>query len=363
MEKNEEEVTKKAISKKVKGANTDKIIIASIVVFCVVFAFAIFGVFYYNTNLKPIAKFDGGTLTISEYTVYYKMYAQYLTYSGYSEEDIPNEIAQQAALEKILVTEAKNAGMKISDEDKKEIDDMFLEKETVEQYKQMGFDMTALKNVFYDNAIINQYIEKLQQEATNEEIESYIKTSYGEDADLTEYVTRHILFKTIDTNTRQPLSDDEKAAAKQKAEEVLARALNGEDFETLAKENSEDTTAQDGGLYKMYADGRTDSAYSKAVMELQVGGITATLVESSYGYHIIKLDNKVENGRLNSETERSSYVNRKITTITEEKNLQVDEIALKKVVETITGKKATAENNAVENETSNETVDNTTTEE
>lgn len=363
MEKNDEEVTKKAISKKVKGDNTDKIVISGIVLFCVVFALAIFGIFYYNSNLKPIAKFDGGTLTISEYTVYYKMYAQYLTYSGYSEEEIPNEIAQQAALEKILVTEAKNSGIQISEEDKKEIDEMFQDENTVSQYKQMGFDLVALKDIFYNNSIINSYIDKLTEEATDEDIIAYIKSSYGEDADLTEYVTRHILFKTMDTSTRQPLSDEEKAAAKQKAEAVLTRALNGEDFETLAKENSEDSTAEEGGLYKMYADGRTDSAYSKAAMSLEVGGITATLVESSYGYHIIKLDDKIENGRANSETEREEYVNMKISNITEEKNLSIDSVALAKAVETITGKKATNENNAVENGITNEAVDNTTTEE
>ncbi|MDO4283559.1 MAG: peptidylprolyl isomerase [Clostridia bacterium] len=352
MDNKEQDVSKKEkkeISKKVKGANTDKIVIASIVIFCIVFAFGIFGIYYYNSNLKPIARFDGGNLTISEYTVYYRMYAQYLSYAGYSEDEIPGEIAQQAALEKVLVTEAKNAGMTLSDEDKAEVDEMFADEDRVAQYKEMGFDITALKNVFYDNAIITAYIEKLQEDASDEEIINYIQTTYGEDANLTEYVTRHILFLTVDASSGVELSDDKKAEAKQKAEAVLARALNGEDFEELAKENSEDSTAADGGLYKMYLDGRTDDAYEAAVKELKVGEITAALVESSYGYHIIKLDAINENGRANSQTERSNYINKKIANITNEKNLEIDEKALQKAVETITGKTASANNTTSDN--------------
>lgn len=362
MENKEQDVSKKekkAISKKVKGANSDKIVIASIVIFCLVFAFAVFGIYYYNSNLKPIAKFDGGTLTISEYTVYYKMYAQYLAYCGYSEDEIPGEIAQQAALEKVLVTEAKNAGMTISEEDKQEVDEMFADEDTVAQYEAAGFDLTALRNIFYDNAIITAYVEKMQEEASDEDIINYIKTTYGEDANLTEYVTRHILFLTVDSSTGVDLSDDKKAEAKSKAESVLARALNGENFEELAKENSEDSTAADGGLYNMYLDDRTDDAYEAAVKQLQVGGITTALVESSYGYHIIKLDAINENGRANSETERSNYINKKIANITVEKNLVVDEEALAKAVETITGKTASEGNNTI-NSTSSDSVDTTT---
>ena len=332
------------LSKKVRGENSDKIVIASIVIFCVVFAFAIFGVYFYNTNLKAIAKFDGGNLTISEYTVYYKMYAQYLAYSGYSEEEIPEEIAQQAALEKVLVLEAKNAGMTLSDEDKKEVDEMFEDETRVSQYKEMGFDIAALKNIFYNNAIITAYMEKLENEATEEEVVNYIKSVYGEDANLTEYVTRHILFLTVDATTGVDLSDDKKEEARQKAEAVLARVLNGENFEELAKEYSDDSTAENGGLYNMYLDDNTDDSYESAVLNLQVGGITTSLVESKYGYHIIKLDAINENGRANSENERANYINKKISTITTEKNLSIDEKALQKAVEAITGKTATAAN-------------------
>ncbi len=357
MENTEAVKEQKQISKKLKGANSDKIIIGSIIAICLIVAFGLFGVYYYNSTLKPIAKFDGGTLTISEYTVYYKLYAQYLAYYGYSEEEIPDEIAQQAALEKILLVEAQNAGMTISEEDKQEIDQMFEDEESVAQYEENGFDLVALRQVFYNNCVITDYIDKLEAEATDEEVTDYIKSTYGESADLNEYVTRHILIKTIDSSYND-LSDEEKEIARQKAQDLLTRALNGEDFEQLARDNSEDSTASDGGKYLMYMDGYTDDAYETAVKGLQVGQITTSLVESSYGYHIIKLDAINENGRVNNTTDRSAYVNKKIADMTQEKNLEINEDAVIKAVETITGRKITTTNNDT---TNNTTVDDTTT--
>ena len=341
---------KKEISKKVKGANTDKIVIASIVVVCLLVAFGIFGIYFYNSNLKPVAKFDGGSVTVSVYSVYYQMYAQYLAYYGYDEDKIPMEVAQQAALEKVLLVEAKNAGLTLTDEDKKEIDEMFENKEQLEYFEKQGFDIGALRQVYYNNCIITNYVKKLEDEATDEEILAYIKDTYGEEnPDLTEYTTRHILLLTVNSSTGASLSDEEVAAKKEKAEAILAQALNGGDFSTLAKENSEDSTATNGGLYTMYMDGNTDEAYANAVKELEVGGITTTLVKSAYGYHIIKLDSKTENGRLKNETERSAYINKKVANLTENRNLEINQTAVEKAVEAITGKKtstsSTSENN------------------
>ena len=185
--------------------------------------------------------------------------------------------------------------------------------------------MDELKRIFYYDEIINKYTEKLEEEVTDEEMTEYIKSTYGEDSNFNEYVTRHILFLTTDTSTNASLSDEEKEEKRVKAEEVLARALSGENFEDLAKEFSEDSTASDGGLYKMYLNNTTDEAYESAVLGLEVGGITTSLVESSFGYHIIKLDAINENGRVNSEYERSSYVNDKISTLTTEKNLAIND--------------------------------------
>ena len=94
---------------------------------------------------------------------------------------------------------------------------------------------------------------------------------------------------------------------------------------------------------------------------MQVGDIV--LVESTYGYHIIKLNSITENGRSKSEYDRENYVNGNLNNISVEKNFKVNEDKIKKAVEQITGKSSSSENttDATTNETTNSTTDTTTT--
>lgn len=88
---------------------------------------------------------------------------------------------------------------------------------------------------------------------------------------------------------------------KAKAEEILARARNGEDFAALANEFSEDPGNKDpktgegkGGLYVNTPKGRMVPQFEAAALALEPGQVAPNLVETDYGYHIIKLENKKE---------------------------------------------------------------------
>jgi len=114
------------------------------------------------------------------------------------------------------------------------------------------------------------------------DIESYEK---GEAVGEISYDSRHILFAT------GGLDESEKEAVRQKAEGVLARVKAGEDFATLANEYSEDGGSNtNGGLYTGTGLGEFVSEYENAALSLQNGEIYPELVESTHGYHIIKLE-------------------------------------------------------------------------
>lgn len=83
------------------------------------------------------------------------------------------------------------------------------------------------------------------------------------------------------------------AEKKAKAEEVLRRAKAGEDFAALAKEFSEDPGSKDkGGLYENVPLGQMTPEFEKAALALEPGQIAENLVETPFGYHIIKLEKK-----------------------------------------------------------------------
>lgn len=347
------------------GMSTDKKIIIAIVASVLVIALGIFAWFYYNNNLKPVVTFDGGNLTAAEYSIYYKTFAPQYEYYQYPAAEIPNLIANEAAANKILLLKAKEAGFTLTAEDKAKIDEMFKDEERVQSIIDAGIDPVQMKEIYYNDAVITAYINKLKTDFTSDEVTAYLKKTYGDSVNMTEYVTRHILFKTVDASG-SPLDDEKKAAAKSKAEAALARALAGEDFAALAKELTEDDgTKADGGLYKVYLDERTDTAYTNAVKALTVGSVTTALVEGSYGYHIIKLDAKNDTGRVNSDYERQSMAYSKIDEIRDSVNVKVQKEALIKVVEGITGKKVEESTDTntqdTNNQTTNETVDTETT--
>ncbi|OGY94613.1 MAG: protein-export membrane protein SecD [Candidatus Komeilibacteria bacterium RIFOXYC1_FULL_37_11] len=109
--------------------------------------------------------------------------------------------------------------------------------------------------------------------------------------------TPHLEFKT---QGEAKLSEQNVTEAqneiKANAQKVLDRALLGEDFSTLAKEYSEDPgSAINGGDLGYVTKGLFVPEFDKAIFEdLKDGQISKELIESQFGYHIIKrIDQKL----------------------------------------------------------------------
>ena len=88
----------------------------------------------------------------------------------------------------------------------------------------------------------------------------------------------HILLKTAD-------KDEEEV--RRRAEAVLAEVRAGGDFAALAKEHSEDTSAEQGGDLGFFGRGDMVPEFEQAAFSLSIGD-TSGLVKSAYGFHIIK---------------------------------------------------------------------------
>ncbi len=79
--------------------------------------------------------------------------------------------------------------------------------------------------------------------------------------------------------------------AKEKASALLQKLNEGADFAALAKENSEDSfSAAEGGQLDEFEKGVMDPAFENAAFELANVGALSEVIESEFGYHIIKLD-------------------------------------------------------------------------
>jgi peptidyl-prolyl cis-trans isomerase C len=82
-----------------------------------------------------------------------------------------------------------------------------------------------------------------------------------------------------------------KAAAKARAEEALKAVKAGRDFAAVAREYSQDGSAQHGGDLNYITRGQTAPAFENAAFALKVGEIS-DVVESPFGFHIIKVTDR-----------------------------------------------------------------------
>ncbi len=98
---------------------------------------------------------------------------------------------------------------------------------------------------------------------------------------------RHILVATPDTKDAAAVE-----AARKKAEDVLKQVKAGGDFAALAKKYSEDPGSKDqGGSLGWIGRGRTVKEFEQAAFALNKGE-TSGLVQSPFGFHIIRVDDK-----------------------------------------------------------------------
>ena len=136
---------------------------------------------------------------------------------------------------------------------------------------------------------------------TPEEVEAYYKENQAEFTTPEAVKTRHILKKFPDNAT-----DEQKAETKTAAEELLktvnAELTAGADFAELAKKHSEGPSAAQGGALRgrnpklppgdYFARGDMVKPFEEAAFDTLNPGEVSGLVETSYGYHIIKLEEK-----------------------------------------------------------------------
>lgn len=86
-------------------------------------------------------------------------------------------------------------------------------------------------------------------------------------------------------------SADDKKKAREKAEKLRKDLAGGADFAALAKDNSTCPSSQQGGDLGFFGKGQMVPAFEQAAFALKPGEVS-DVVETQFGYHIIKLMEK-----------------------------------------------------------------------
>ena len=162
--------------------------------------------------------------------------------------------------------------------------------------REKGFDkrpeIKGQLEMITNNFLAFQYLQKeviSKIKVTEKEAKAY----YDKNPDLfkspEQIKARHILIQVPKES-----SDEEKKKLKEKAEEVLKKVKAGEDFTKLAAEFSDDSgTKSKGGDLGSFSKGSMVPAFEQAAFALKAGEVS-DLVETEFGFHVIKVDEKKE---------------------------------------------------------------------
>ncbi|GLX67398.1 peptidylprolyl isomerase [Paenibacillus glycanilyticus] len=216
----------------------------------------------FGAGSKAVATVNGVKITKD------KLYDSLVEQGGKSTLDnmITNELIDQAADDaKVTVTEA--------DVDK-EIENLKKsfgsEDEFNQALAQYGMTVDSLREDAEVQVKIRKILEP-QAKVTDDDIKKYYDENKASMSTPEQIRASHIL-----------------VATKAEAEDILKQLKAGADFATLAKEKSTDTGTKDnGGDLDFFAKGTMEAAFEDAAFALKKGELSG-VVQTSYGYHIIK---------------------------------------------------------------------------
>jgi len=219
-----------------------------------------------------------------------KVYEYYLSVEELNNPDSTFEEKETAAVKStarhLYISElCTEKGIEINSEGKKTIDGQI--SSLIEQY---GSEEDFLKEISQYSLDYDAYYALTESEYLENILKTEMIKTYSDQQRLEFYNNemvnvQHILFTTVDQN-QIPLEDAVAADKKALAVEVLAKVKDGTDFKEMVALYNEDPGLTNQGYmlskYSLFV-----KPFLNAALALDVGE-TTDLVETSYGYHIIK---------------------------------------------------------------------------
>jgi peptidyl-prolyl cis-trans isomerase C len=171
------------------------------------------------------------------------------------------------------------------------VTNVYVRKVLAKEAATTGVDKNPLVQVAIQKAIdrilSDAMLEKIDQnnQPTLQNIEAYAQSMYKANPKRfetqEEVRVRHILIRTAEPDARN------------KAGDILKDLKSGADFEKIAKDKSHDPgSAVKGGDLGMFGRGKMIKPFEEAAFKLQNKGDLSDVIETPFGFHILKLEEK-----------------------------------------------------------------------
>lgn len=205
---------------------------------------------------------------------------------------LEKQVLEQLILDRLQMQMAAVIGIRIDDETlNRQIADIAREnKLSLRQFRDIlerdGYSFAAfreeIRNELIKNRVQQQQVQDRVQ-VTERDIDNYLATRAKQGSEITEYRVGHILSAVPDG-----ASPEELAAAKNKAEDILARLKGGANFGRTAAAESDGRQALEGGDLGWRKAAELPTIFESIVPELEKGEVS-DIIRSPSGFHLIKL--------------------------------------------------------------------------
>lgn len=155
--------------------------------------------------------------------------------------------------------------------------------------QEQGLNEKELRELIRRNVIIENHIEQVvvpKQTVSDAEVKGFYDKNPETFTQPEQVRASHILI-TLDAKA----ADADKKKAKEKAEGLLKQIKAGADFAKLAQENSGCPSSKQGGDLGYFGKGQMVKPFEEAAFAMKAGDVSG-VVETQFGYHIIKLTEK-----------------------------------------------------------------------
>ncbi|MFP4509470.1 MAG: peptidylprolyl isomerase [Spirochaetaceae bacterium] len=263
-----------------------------------------------SSDGDPVAIVNGREVPRSLFERQLQQQLQAYQAQGMEIDDEQMELFEQQLVDQLIARElvlqdGESRGIAPSDEDiQAELDDIraqFPDEDGFEEaLEQQNLTLEEIERNIAEQFVIEEILESDVLANTGVD-ETSAREFYEDNPEFFETPDQvrasHILILT------QGASDEERAEARETIETVLSELEAGESFEALAREYSEDGTAEEGGDLGFFGAGEMVPEFEQAAFNLDVGE-TSGIVETQFGYHIVRITDRREAGTQSFEEAR-----------------------------------------------------------
>lgn len=278
------------------------------VVFCFIFSAACWSPLAAadkEATKNDVAKVNGVAITTADFDREVGRYEQQMAMMGQPVspeqlKEIKGKVLDGMIDRELLFQESKKEGIKV---DKAEVDQRISalkqkfpkEEEFKQTLERLGLTEASLRTQFEQELAVKALVDKKfggKVTVTEQDMKKF----YNDNPDYFKTQERvrasHILAK-VDAGA----NDADKKKARQKIEDVQKKVKKGEDFGALAKQYSDCPSSAKGGDLDYFQRGQMVKPFEDAAFAMKVGDVS-NIVETQFGYHLIKLTDKQGAGKV-----------------------------------------------------------------